>query len=110
MDKPTGIGIVVSRLQIVQIRFRVEIIPSVPERVHRTDAVGIRQDGAVAPRRSRIASIAVGGDLGSSVVVYRDNVSKEVFFEEIPVERGFSVGCIPVTHPDRTAGLVVEVN
>ena len=62
------------------------------------------------PRRSRIASIAVGGDLGSSVVVYRDNVSEEVFFEEIPVKRGFSVGSIPVTHSDRTSGFVVEVN
>ena len=83
IDESSHIGIVVSGLQIVEIRFRIQIIPSVPERVHCADAVRIRQDGAVAPRRSRIASIAVGGDLGSSVVVYRDNVSEEVFFEEV---------------------------
>ena len=59
-------------MEIVQIRFRIQIIPSVPERVHRADAVYIRQDGAVAPRRSRIASVAVACNFGSSAVVYRD--------------------------------------
>ena len=64
IDESSYIRIVVSGLQIVEIRFRVQIIPSVPERVHYTDAVGIRQDSAVAP-----GVIAVTCNFGAACVV-----------------------------------------
>ena len=97
-------------MQVVEVGFRIQIVSSVPERVHCADAVYIRQDGAVAPRRSRIASIAVACDFGTCFTVHRDNVSKEVFFEEIPVKHPFTVSILPVAHPDWASGFVVEVN
>ena len=70
-------------MQIVEIRFRVKVIPSVPEGIHYTDTADIGQDGAVVPRRSRIASVAVACNLGAARVVDRNDIAEKVFFEEV---------------------------
>ena len=97
-------------MQVVQIRFRIQIIPSVPERVHRTDAVYIRQDGAVAPRRSRIASIAVACNFGAARVIDCDNVAENVLLVQIIIKLFICVGRIAVHHAHREPRVVVEIH
>ena len=97
-------------MEIVQIRFRIQIIPSVPERVHRADAVYIRQDGAVAPRRSRIASVAVACNFGAVCVVDCDDVAEHVLLVQIIIELFICVGRVAVHHAHRKPVIVVEVH
>ena len=110
IDKPTGIRIVVSGLEVVQIRFRIQIIPPIAERVHCADAVGICQDGAVAPRRSRIASVAVTCDLGAVCVVDCDDVAENVLLVQIIIKLFICVGRVAVHHAHRKPVIVVEVH
>ena len=83
IDESTDIGIVISGLEVIEICLCVKVIPSVPEGIHYTDTADIGQDGAVVPRRSRIASVAVACNFGACFTVHRDNIAEEVFFEEV---------------------------
>ena len=97
-------------MEIVQIRFRVQIIPSVPERIESTDAIDIGQNGAVAPRRSRIASIAVACNFGAARVVDCDDVAEHVLLVQIIIKLFICVGRVAVHHAHREPIIVVEVH
>ena len=80
IDKPTGLRIVVSGLEIVQAGFRIEVIRSVAVGVHRGNAVcaGIGYNGAFAPCVIPVPHYRVAVCIGNG-----ENVALEVLYEII---------------------------
>ena len=61
--------------------------------------------GAVAP-----GIVSIGDELGSILIIHRNDIALQVLFEEIGIKIAVCIGRSPIAVTDGRAGLVVEIN
>ena len=111
IDPPTNLRIVITAGYIVESRFGVIVIPTIPEGIKRADnplltrcRARLGGNRAVAPR-----IVCVRAYLGSVFRVDGDNVPLQVLLEVVGVKRIRSIGLASVLQPDGSAVLIIEV-
>ena len=106
-NKSADSRIIVSAIQIIESGFAIEIITSVTERIigssRRSAAVGIGY-GSIAP-----GVVGVRNQLGSCLVVYRNDISLQVLLIPISVEYILGIRRISVLYTDGTSVSIIEI-
>ena len=111
IDPPTNLRIVITAGYIVESRFGVIVIPTIPERIECADNPLLNRcrtrlggNRAVAPR-----IVCVRAYLGSVFRVDGDDVPLQILLEVVGVKRIRSIGLVSVLQPDGSAVLIIEV-
>ena len=102
INKPTYLRVIVPRLQVIEPRLGIIIIPSVPERIHTRHCSGC--GNYIAP-----CVIFVCRNRCSACVVDCNNVSLKILSEHIAVKGAYRIACCAVLEAYRRTRLIINI-